>query len=155
MADASANAEVEDPIITRARKRHQLAIDDEDENRGKELDDMRFLAASPDDNYQWPQDIFQQRTKPGQEGGIRPCLTINKMPSHQRQVTNELRMNRPQIIARPADSKASMEVAKALNGWLRHIQVASEADLAIDTAATGRPAAASGTSACTTITRTR
>jgi hypothetical protein len=134
MADASANAEVEDPIITRARKRHQLAIDDEDENRGKELDDMRFLAASPDDNYQWPQDIFQQRTKPGQEGGIRPCLTINKMPSHQRQITNELRMNRPQIIARPADSKASMEVAKALNGWLRHIQVASEADLAIDTA---------------------
>jgi hypothetical protein len=134
MADASAGAEGEDPIVTRARKRFQQALEAEDENRVKEQDDMRFLAASPDDNYQWPTEIYQQRSKPGQEGGIRPCLTINKLPSHQRQVTNELRMNRPQIKVRPADSKASKEVAKALNGWLRHIQVASEADLAIDTA---------------------
>lgn len=134
MADASANAPVEDAVVTRARKRFHIAVEAEEENRAKELDDMRFLAASPDDNYQWPDEIFKQRSKPGQEGGIRPCLTINKMPSHVRQITNELRMNRPQITSRPADSKASKEVAKALNGWLRHIQVESEADLAIDTA---------------------
>ena len=131
--DAAATA-ADSAIVERARKRHQMSIDEEDENRGKELDDMKFLAASPDDHYQWPNDIYQQRTRPGQEGGIRPCLTVNKLPTHQRQITNELRMNRPQITARPADSKASKEVAKALNGWLRHIQVASEADLAIDTA---------------------
>lgn len=134
MADASKDAAGESPVVTRARKRFQLAMEAEDENRVKEQDDMRFLAASPDDNYQWPDEIYKQRSKPGQEGGVRPCLTINKLPSHQRQVTNELRMNRPQIKARPADSKASKEVAKALNGWLRHIQVESEADLAIDTA---------------------
>lgn len=121
-------------VMERARKRFQQAAEAEDENRVKELDDMKFLAASPDDNYQWPIEILRQRQSPGQEGGIRPCLTINKLPSHQQQVTNEQRMNRPQITARPSDSLASKEVAKVLNGWLRHIQVASEADLAYDLA---------------------
>ena len=124
----------ESPDVVTARRRFREAMDAEDENRTRERDDMKFLASTPDDNYQWPLDVLRQRQQPGQEGGIRPCLTINKLRSHQRQVTNEQKMNRPQIIARPADSKASMEVAKVLNGWLRHIQVASEADLAYDTA---------------------
>src|SRR5581483_5323696 len=124
----------EDPVVARARKRFQQAIDAEDENRAKELDDMKFLASTPDDNYQWPTEILRQRQKPGEEGGIRPCLTINKLRSHHNQVLNEQRMNRPQILVRPGDSKASAEVAEVLNGWMRHIQVASEADLAYDTA---------------------
>ena len=58
--------------LARARKRFQQAIDAEDENRAKELDDMKFLASTPDDNYQWPTEILRQRQKPGEEGGIRP-----------------------------------------------------------------------------------
>lgn len=134
----------DDPVLKLARKRFEQAMEAEDENRGKQADDMKFLAATPDDNFQWPAEILRNRQAPGQEGGIRPCLTINKMRSHQRQVTNEQRMNRPQIIARPGDSKASAEVAKALNGWLRHIQVASEADLAFDTACDWQTGAGEG-----------
>ena len=134
MAEEDAREAGEDPVVTRARKRFEQAVEAEDENRTKQLDDMRFLASTPDDNFQWPTEILRMRQKPGEEGGIRPCLTINKMRPHQRQVTNEQRLNRPQITARPADSRASVEVAKVLNGWLRHVQVASEADLAYDIA---------------------
>jgi hypothetical protein len=44
------------------------ALEAADERRGREprtrrkLDDIKFAAASPDDNYQWPEDIFKQRT---------------------------------------------------------------------------------------------
>jgi hypothetical protein len=121
-------------VVDRAKARFKVAVEAETENRAKQLDDLKFLAASPDDNYQWPKDVYTARTMAGQEGGARPCLTINKLPQHHRQVTNEQRMNRPQIIVRPADSKGSKEVAKVLNGWIRHVQVASEAALAYDLA---------------------
>lgn len=129
MADAE-----EEKVLERARKRWKLAEEAEHDNRIKEADDIKFLASSPDDNYQWPQDVLSSRTDIHQEGGARPCLTINKLPQHQRQVTNEQRMNRPQIKVRPVDDKSDPEVAKIFDGIIRHIQVASEADLAYDTA---------------------
>jgi hypothetical protein len=134
----------DETVLERAKRRFQQAIDAEDKNRERERDDMRFLASTPDDNFQWPQNILDQRSKPGQEGGIRPCLTINKMRPHQNQVLNEMRMNRPQITVRPGDSRASAEVAKVLNGWLRHVQVASEADLAYDKACEWQTGAGEG-----------
>ncbi len=142
--DEEAQADTTDPILERMRRRMKQAIEAEEENRGKEADDMKFLASTPDDNFQWPRDILNQRQQRNQEGGIRPCLTINKMRSHQHQVLNEQKMNRPQITVRPADSKASKEVAKVLNGWLRHIQVASEADLAYDKACEWQTGAGQG-----------
>ena len=123
-----------DKVLDLARTRFKIAIDAESENRGKELDDIKFLAASPDDHWQWPTEVYKSRTQSGQEGGARPCLTINKLPQHHRQVTNEQRMNRPQIRVQPVDDKGDPEVADVLNGIARHIQVASEADLAYDTA---------------------
>jgi hypothetical protein len=134
MAEETA-APGEDPVVVRARKRMEQAIEAESKNREKQKDDMRFLAATSDEpEYQWPTIDPEPAPLPGTAGFNRPTFVINKMRSHQNQVLNEQRMNRPQIKVRPADSKASKEVAKALNGWLRHVQVASEADLAYDTA---------------------
>jgi hypothetical protein len=148
MAEPSDDKEDEgtedETVLERAKRRFQQAMDAEEKNRERERDDMRFLASTPDDNFQWPQNILDQRSKPGQEGGIRPCLTINKMRPHQNQVLNEMRMNRPQITVRPGDSRASAEVAKVMNGWLRHVQVASEADLAYDKAGEWQTGAGEG-----------
>lgn len=117
-----------------ARKRFAMAVEAETNNRASEMDDLRFLAGSPDNNWQWPNDVLKLRQAPGQEGGIQPCLTINPLPQHVRQVTNEQRMNRPQIKVHPVDDKADIEVAEIFNGIIRHIEVASEADLAYDQA---------------------
>jgi hypothetical protein len=70
----------------------------------------------------------------GQTISARPCLTINKLPQHVHQVTNEQRMNRPGIKVIPADDKADVDMADVFNGVIRHIEYISDADVAYDTA---------------------
>jgi hypothetical protein len=70
----------------------------------------------------------------GQTINARPCLTINKLPQHVRQVTNEQRQNRPSGKVIPADDNADVQVAEVMNGVVRHIEYMSDADVAYDTA---------------------
>ncbi|MFZ9922788.1 MAG: portal protein, partial [Candidatus Nanopelagicaceae bacterium] len=70
----------------------------------------------------------------GQTINARPCLTINKLPQHVRQVTNDQRQNRPAIKIIPVDDKADTEVADIYDGLMRHIEYISDADVAYDTA---------------------
>jgi hypothetical protein len=70
----------------------------------------------------------------GQTINARPCLTINKLPQHVHQVTNEQRMNRPGIKVIPADDEADVDMAEVFNGVIRHIEYISDADVAYDTA---------------------
>jgi hypothetical protein len=105
------------------------------QTREDELDDLRFYAGSPDNQWQWPADVLQTRgAVQGQTINARPCLTINKLPQHVHQVTNEQRMNRPGIKVIPADDKADVDVADVFNGVIRHIEYISDADVAYDTA---------------------
>lgn len=120
----------EKDIIAEAKERFEYALSRSSENREKARDDIRFAAASPDDPWQW-----DQRDAKTRELQMRPMLTINKMPQHIRQVTNDIRQNRPSIRFRPADNKADPEVADILMGLVRHIEANSDADVAYDTAA--------------------
>jgi hypothetical protein len=70
----------------------------------------------------------------GQTINARPCLTINKLPQHVRQVTNDQRQNRPSGKVIPVDDKADIEVAEVFNGMVRHIEYMSDADVVYDTA---------------------
>jgi hypothetical protein len=70
----------------------------------------------------------------GQTINARPCLTINKLPQHVRQVTNEQRQNRPSPNVIPVDDDADVEVAEIFDGMIRHIEYMSDADVAYDTA---------------------
>ena len=122
-------------ILTVARSRMTMAISAFSETRESELDDLRFYAGSPDNQWQWPADVLQTRgAVQGQTINARPCLTINKLPQHVKQITNEQRMNRPGIKVIPADDKSDVEVADVYNGVIRHIEYISDADVAYDTA---------------------
>jgi hypothetical protein len=70
----------------------------------------------------------------GQTINARPTLTINKLPQHVRQVTNDMRQNRPGAKVIPVDDNADVEVAEIFNGMIRHIEYISDADVAYDTA---------------------
>lgn len=117
-----------DEIITTAKERFAYALERSSHNREKMRDDIRFAAASPDDPWQW-----EKNDQVARKG--RPMLTINKMPQHIRQVTNDIRQNRPSIRFRPADDNADPEVADILMGLVKHIEANSDADVAYDTAA--------------------
>ena len=122
-------------MLATMRTRLTMAIAAYSDSRKDELDDLRFRAASPDNQWQWPADVLATRgSVQGQTINARPCLTINKLPQHVLQVTNDQRQNRPSGKVIPADDKADVEVAEIFNGLVRHIEYISDADVAYDTA---------------------
>ena len=117
------------------RSRFTMAVSAYSDSREDELDDLRFAAGSPDNQWQWPADVLATRgSVQGQTINARPCLTINKLPQHVKQVTNDQRQNRPSGKVIPADDKADVEVAEIFDGIVRHIEYISDADVAYDTA---------------------
>jgi Phage P22-like portal protein len=122
-------------ILTVARARLDMAMSALSDSREDENDDLKFYAGSPDNHWQWPADVLATRgAVQGQTINARPCLTINKLPQHVRQVTNDQRQNRPGAKVIPVDDNADIEVADIFNGMIRHIEYISDADVAYDTA---------------------
>jgi hypothetical protein len=113
-------------ILKEAREAFQDCVDAEAVNRADALDDLRFARLAE----QWPDAVRRQR-----ELEARPCLTINRLPAFIRQVVNDARQNKPSIKVHPVDDDADPETAKIINGLIRNIEYASNADVAYDTAA--------------------
>jgi hypothetical protein len=93
-------------------------------NRSEALEDLKFAAGD-----QWPVETQNSRNLES-----RPCLTINKIDSYIRQVTNQQREQRPRIKVHPTNTQADAKVAEVLEGVIRHIELNSGADAAYDTA---------------------
>jgi hypothetical protein len=122
-------------ILATARSRLDMAMSALSESRDDENNDLKFYAGSPDNQWQWPADVLATRgAVQGQTINARPCLTINKLPQHVHQVTNDMRQNRPGAKVIPVDDNADVEVADIFNGMIRHIEYISDADVAYDTA---------------------
>jgi len=132
---AKAVASGNEDLLSTARSRLDMAMSALSESREDEIDDLKFYAGSPDNHWQWPADVLATRgAVQGQTINARPCLTINKLPQHVKQVTNDQRQNRPAAKVIPVDDTADIEVADIFNGMIRHIEYISDADVAYDTA---------------------
>lgn len=115
----------DEDILKDAKEAFKLAEETESDNRADWLDDIRFARLGE----QWPDDMRRKRESEG-----RPCLTLNRLPSFIRQVTNDARQNKPAIKFHPVDDGADKETAEILNGLVRNIEYSSNADVAYDTA---------------------
>lgn len=120
-------------MLSVMRSRLDSAIGALSDSRTDELDDLRFAAGSPDNKWQWPTDVINSRTANGSISA-RPCLTINKLPQHIHQITNDQRQNRTSGKVIPANDSASQDVVEIYEGMIRHIEYVSSADIAYDTA---------------------
>lgn len=107
-------------LLEEARKRFKRAMEADDEQRKLRIADMRFHAGNSDNHYQWSEDAIRSRAPNGKLN--RPMLTVNRLPQHTRQVTNEQRQNRPSIKVRAVDEKGDVKVAEVLNGVVRHVE---------------------------------
>lgn len=116
----------EKDLIADARAQFDMAEEAESLNRQLALEDIRFARLAE----QWPDKIREQR-----EAESRPCLTINRIPAFARQVTNDVRQNRPSINARPVGDGSDRETAELISGLIRNIEISSNADVAYDTGA--------------------
>lgn len=110
-----------------ARKRLEQCIEAESYNRAEALIDLQFRCGD-----QWDEQSKQSRALDG-----RPMLTINKLQTFLHQVLNDQRQNKPGIKIHPVDDGADVETAKIIQGMIRHIEYASNADTAYDTAIEG------------------
>lgn len=113
--------------IETAKNRYKLADEAYSEVFAEARTDRRFRVGD-----QWPDDVKKERQEDG-----RPCLVTNRTPQFIRQITNDIRQNRPSIKINPVDDKADPETAKVLQGLIRHIEYDSGSDVAYDNAADG------------------
>lgn len=119
----------EDRVIAEAMKRFERASGYWSNIRASCLADMKFALGDADNQWQWPDWAKSQRKEDN-----RPVLTVNKLPQHLSQVTNEVRQNPPQSKVRPVDDKADPETAEIMTGLIRHIWNNGDAVYAITNA---------------------
>jgi hypothetical protein len=112
-------------ILKDAKEAFRLCEEREKTNREEAADDVRFARLGE----QWSEAIRKVRDR-----DHRPMVTVNRLPSFIRQVVNDARQNKPQIVCHPADSVADPQTAQILNGVIRQIEASSKADAAYDTA---------------------
>ena len=112
-------------ILEQAREDFKRAAETESDQRKVSLDDLEFCKLGK----QWAQEVEEKRRQEG-----RPCLTINRLPSFVKQVTNDARMNRPSITTKPVGDGSDKETARILNDLIRNIETTSSADIVYDTA---------------------
>jgi hypothetical protein len=103
----------------------QLCVDAEREQRKQSQADLEFAKL----NKQWDEDAISQRANEG-----RPCLTINRLPSFTKQVTNDARMNRASIAVKPVGGGADKATADIQSDLIRNIETQSQANVVYDTA---------------------
>ena len=119
----------EDRVIAEAMKRFERASGYWSNIRASCLADMKFALGDADNQWQWPDWAKSQRKEDN-----RPVLTVNKLPQHLSQVTNEVRQNPPQSKIRPVDNKADPDTADVFTGLVRHIWNNGDAVYAITNA---------------------
>jgi hypothetical protein len=90
--------------------------------------DLRFLVGD-----QWLDDDGKDQGK-ARRANNRPALTFNKLPPFVDQITNEQRKNRPGVKVSPVAGGADQATSEIFQGIIRHIEYASQADVAYDTA---------------------
>ena len=121
--DKQAKATEDAAIIDEAVNHMQECLSREGDNRRQGLDDLAFLSGE-----QWDPVIKAQRT-----ADMRPCLTVNKLPTTLRHLTNTQRQNVPGIKVHPI-AEASRKVAEIVQGGIRAIEYRSSASVCYDTA---------------------
>lgn len=119
----------EERIVREARERFRQITDWEADFRQQFVADVRFANADADNHWQWPDDLWQ-----GRDDQNRPSLTVNKTRQHCLQIINDAAMNKPEIKINPVSDEATKESAEIFQGICRHIEYASNATTAYQTA---------------------
>jgi len=110
MAKKTADAD----FLRLARERFQAGIDADRENRRRDEDDRKFFKGE-----QWGADEVKERAG-------RITLRINRLPQFVKQVTGEMRQNKPAIKVLPKE-EGNEGIAKVYAAIIRHIESLSDA----------------------------
>jgi hypothetical protein len=119
----------DEKIVLQAQKRFERCEEAESEFWKRFVADVKFANGDSDNGWQWDDAALQSRKAKG-----KPCLTINKVRQHCLQIINDAKQNKPSVKTLPVDGAADIQIAKVLDGCIRHIEYNSHAEIAYDTA---------------------
>lgn len=114
-------------IIFEAYERFEYCNGWESNFRNLFVQDVKFANADPDNGWQWPDDLRQDRMI-----NRRPALTINKTQNHVGLIVNDGRMNKAAIEIKPAGNESSFQAAQGLEALCRNIEYLSTATAIYD-----------------------
>jgi hypothetical protein len=102
-------------LLREARERFQAGIDADHDNRKRDEEDRKFFKGE-----QWSKEDIAARAG-------RPTVTINRLPQFVKQVTGEMRQNKPAIKVLPVDDNTDPKLAEVHSAIIRHIESISDA----------------------------
>lgn len=106
-------------LIREARERYSAAVEADRTNRIRDQEDRKFYTGG---EHQWPSGVPKERRDEG-----RPCETYNRLPQFVKQVTGDIRQNKPAIRVLPVDGQTDPELAEVYSAIIRHIEAGSSA----------------------------
>ncbi len=113
-----------DALLLEIRTNADRAGKSEEDIRRAADRDLEFLTGK-----QWESGEPEARRQNG-----RPALTFNKLPPFVDQIVNDERRQKPGVRVSPVGGGADKQTAEIYEGIIRHIEYASQADVAYDTA---------------------
>lgn len=119
----------DDKIVAEAKKRFERCQTWESDARKNFVEDIKFANGDPENGWQWDNDI-----RSGRVTRQKPCLTINKVRTHNLMIINDAKQNKPGVNIRPVGDRATYEAAQVFEGIVRHIEYQSNAEQAYDCA---------------------
>lgn len=105
-------------LLRLARQRFQEGLDADDDNRDLDQKQRRFYRGKRED--QWDAADLEKR-----KGRI--TVAVNRCPQFVKQITGEMRQNKPAIRVLPVDDQTDPELAKVYTAIIRHIESQSDA----------------------------
>jgi hypothetical protein len=109
-------------LVERAHRLYDWCVEDEGPTRASQREDIKFEHADADNGYQWPDKLRADRLE-----ADRPCLTLNFVPQHLLQITNEIRQNPSSMEVVASGNGATKEVADMLDACVKRIEYQSNA----------------------------
>jgi hypothetical protein len=108
MADKDAD------LMRLIRERYDAGVAADRDNRQRDQEDRLFYTGGDE---QWPKGTPKERFDEG-----RPCQSFNRLPQFVKQVSGEIRQNKPAIKVLPVDGQTDPEVANVYSAIIRHIE---------------------------------
>ena len=111
-------------IVNRALERWKACQEWQGTEDERTREDIKFANGDPRNRWQWPDDVYNQRTS---DGSDLPCLTINNTRVHNDMIINAMSKNAYGVKIRPTGGKASYESAKVMQALVQRVEYISKA----------------------------
>jgi hypothetical protein len=117
--ERSPGQQIDEEILKEARERFKRGYDFEADFRPQYLDDIKFAAGDPDNHWQWPSEVYNQRVS---DTSKKPTMTVNVVQGMVFSITNDFRQNLPSVAIKPTGDESTFDSAQIFEALMRNVE---------------------------------